>query len=265
MNNTTTTNITFDKALHSEAFACTKGALRIVVGVDEQSGIICRSLARMPHMLVCGGVGSGKSVMLRGVIASLVETNPPEELRIAVADPKMAEFAWMQGSSHMATNGYITTAEQFEHWLGMLVEEMDRRFGLFSQAGVFDISMYNEACPENKMPYIVTVVDELADLYTSKNRKNVQNFLVRISQKARAAGIHLVVGTAKFGADVLPPVFIANVSCRAVFRVPSAGDSIRVAGVAGAENLRGMGDMLFVDPANVAPIRLHALYPSNAK
>lgn len=224
----------------------------IPFGVDISGNHICADLTKFPHMLIAGGTGSGKSVFAHGILASLIMRNRPEDLKLVLIDPKRVEMVKYQDIPHLLCP-VIKEPSQAKVCLDKLIDEMERRLMLFEFAGARNIRDYNEKyCPRSgaeKMPFIVVFIDEYADL--SNTCKNIGESVVRIAQKARAAGIHLIVATQRPSVDVITGVIKANLGVRVALKVKSTQDSQTVLGRAGAEELNGYGDML-VDCSEIA-------------
>ncbi len=240
------------------------GALHFAVGKDVSGNPVYADLAKMPHMLVAGSTGSGKTIFLNTIIVSLLYKNSPEDLRIILVDPKRVEFSFYGNLPHLLTP-VIYDAEKASNALGWLIGEMERRFKVLSEVGSRNISSYQEVCKKDnkmeKMPYIVLIVDELADLMASKGNE-MEGGIVRIAQMARAVGIHLVLATQRPSVEVITGLIKANITARVSFRVASQVDSRTVLDTAGAEKLLGLGDMLFLSTENSKPRRVQAPYMS---
>jgi S-DNA-T family DNA segregation ATPase FtsK/SpoIIIE len=202
-------------------------------------------LTSFPHMLVAGSTGSGKSVFMHGVIMSLIMRNRPEDLKLVLIDPKRVEMGCYRDIPHLLCP-IIKDPSQAKVCLDKLIIEMERRYSLFEWSGVRDIRQFNASfAPSHKLsplPFIVVVVDEYADLVDTC--KNVSDSVVRLAQKARAAGIHLIISTQRPSVDVITGVIKGNLSCRVALRVNSYVDSNTILGCGGAEGLSGYGDML---------------------
>lgn len=221
-------------------------------GVDISGNKICADLSEFPHMLIAGGTGSGKSVFAHGILASLIMRNRPEDLKLVLIDPKRVEMVKYHDIPHLLCP-VIKEPSQAKVCLDKLIDEMEKRLLLFEFAGVRNIRSYNEKyCPKTgseRMPFIVVFIDEYADL--SNTCKNIGESVVRIAQKARAAGIHLIVATQRPSVDVITGVIKANLGVRVALKVKSTQDSQTVLGRSGAEELNGYGDML-VDCAQIS-------------
>ena len=224
-------------------------ALPFILGEDTYGQAVYEDLARMPHLLVAGQTGSGKSVFLNTTLASLICSKDPSELQLLIVDPKQVEFAAFGSLPHLMSPIASDPCEARE-LLETAVNEMEHRFGLLKEQGVKKISDYNKISSE-PLPYIVFIVDEFADLMMMgevKQRKDVESKIVRIAQKARGVGIHMILATQKPLAKIVTSLIKANLPARISFSVASAIDSRVVLDENGAEVLTGMGDMLYRDP-----------------
>lgn len=229
-------------------------ALPIAMGEDTNGNASYYDLADMPHMLVAGQTGSGKSVFMNACVASLICRHTPETLRLLVVDPKRVEFGAYKGLPHLqqvgAINGIAYEPGDAFQLLEWVVDEMDRRFQLLENVGCRKISDYNKSAAE-KLPYVVFVVDEFAELMLMGGKqaaKAVEAKVVRVAQKARAVGIHMILATQKPLVEVMTSLIKANMPARVAFSVSSAVDSRVVLDEGGAETLSGGGDYLFRDP-----------------
>ncbi len=238
--------------------------LTFVVGKDVSGDPIYSDLAKMPHMLVAGSTGSGKTIFLNTLIVSLIYKNSPDDLRLILVDPKRVEFSLYANLPHLLTP-VIYDAERASVALGWLITEMERRFKALAEVGSRNISSYQELYKKDlkleRMPYIVLVVDELADLMSNKGNE-MEGGIVRIAQMARAVGIHLVLATQRPSVEVITGLIKANVPARVSFRVASQVDSRTILDTAGAEKLLGYGDMLLLSAENSKPKRIQAPYMS---
>lgn len=242
--------------LQSSEFAHIKGPLGFAIGRDIAGKPIVADLAKMPHMLVAGQTGSGKSVMINTFLTSLLYRNSPADLKLILVDPKQVEMAPYQDIPHLLTP-VITEPEKCISALKWAVAEMERRLRTMSEVGKRDIAGYNALKKEEGMPYIVIVIDELADLMMMAAR-DVEALIVRIAQKARAAGIHLVLATQRPSVDVITGLIKANVPARIAFTVASQVDSRTIIDQMGAEKLLGRGDMLLLTSDMPKPKRVQA-------
>ncbi len=238
--------------------------LSFAVGKDVSGSCVYSDLAKMPHMLVAGSTGSGKTIFLNTFLLSLIYKNSPNELRLILVDPKRVEFSFYANIPHLLTP-VIFDAEKTSNALSWLIGEMERRFKVLSEIGSRNILSYQETCKTNKelepMPYIILIVDELADLMATKGNE-IEGGIVRVAQMARAVGIHLVLATQRPSVEVITGLIKANITARASFRVASQVDSRTILDMAGAEKLLGSGDMLFLSTENAKPRRIQAPYIS---
>jgi len=237
--------------------------LTFVLGRDVSGNPIYADLSRMPHLLVAGSTGTGKTIFLNSLILSLLYQNSPEILRFILIDPKRVEFPIYQGLPHLLCP-VIFDAQKTINSLKWLVSEMERRFDLLSEEKCRDIASFNEmAFSQEKapMPYIILIIDELADLMAARGRE-VEAGIVRLAQMARAVGIHLVLATQRPSVEVITGLIKANITSRITFQVASQVDSRTVLDMAGAEKLLGLGDMLFVSAEIVKPKRIQGAYVS---
>lgn len=229
------------------------GPLEFAIGRDSEGSPVVDDLARMPHMLVAGTTGSGKSVLINAIIVSLIMRTTPEQVRLILVDPKRVEFSCYAGLPHLYVP-VVTEPRQAASALQWAVTEMDRRLKVFERAGARDVKVYNKMVEDGKfadmenppkpMPYLVIVIDELSDLMMVAG-KDVEASIVRIAQLARAAGIHLVLATQRPSADVVTGLIKSNVDTRVALKVSSSIDSRVILDQTGAERLMGRGDMLF--------------------
>lgn len=220
----------------------------IPIGQGTDGKNVYADLCEMPHLLVAGTTGSGKSVFLNGVITSLLMKNTPYDLQLYLIDPKMVEFSRFSPLKYVHYESDINKAITL---LSSLCDEMDRRYDVISKAGCRDIDDYNKLNPNKKMPKMVLVIDEMADMICNKScGKKVENNIVRLAQKARASGIHMILATQRPTTNVVTGLIKANIPCRVALSVTSRVDSMVILDRIGAENLLGNGDMLFLDGKN---------------
>jgi len=248
--------------LRSEAFQAVPSALAIALGRDVAGQSIVADLAAMPHLLIAGTTGSGKSVCITALTACLVMNNAPEELRLVMIDPKMVELVRFNGLPHLL--GKVETdLERITGVLRWCTIEMDRRYKLLEEAKAREIESYNQKMRRRKdgetLPRIVVLVDELADLMMMAPDQT-ERTLVRLAQMARAVGIHLVVATQRPSTDIVTGLIKANFPARISFAVASGVDSRVILDSQGAESLLGKGDMLFLSPEASAPVRLQGAF-----
>ena len=240
--------------------AVDRGNLVISLGKDVSGTPAVADLSKMPHLLVAGATGSGKSVCINGILASLLFQYSPKELRLIMVDPKRVEMTGYNGIAHLLTP-VITEPDKTINAFRWAVLEMENRYKLLSAAGARDIAGYNKKLSkeEEKMPYIVIVVDELADVMLTSGQE-MEGLIVRIAQMARAVGIHLVVATQRPSVNVVTGLIKANIPCRIAFRVASQIDSRTILDAAGAERLIGRGDMLFMAGDGQKPKRIQGVF-----
>jgi S-DNA-T family DNA segregation ATPase FtsK/SpoIIIE len=258
--NQTIATVSLREMLEAKAFQKRPTNLSVPLGKDVAGGTWVVPLDKMPHMLVAGATGSGKSVCLNTMIVSLLYENGPDDLKFIMVDPKRVELNAYEGIPHLLVPP-IMKAEDTVNALKWTVREMERRLDVLSKFGARDIGSYNERA-EEKMPKIVVIIDELADLMTSSGRE-VEASIVRVAQMARAVGIHLVLATQRPSVDVITGLIKANVPARIAFAVASQTDSRTILDMQGAEKLLGRGDMLFTSAELSKPKRLQGAYISD--
>ncbi len=258
--------------LESETFSRSKSRLTLAMGKDINGRIVTADLASMPHVLIAGSTGSGKSVAINAMIMSLLFRTTPAQVRLILVDPKRVELGMYEGIPHLFTP-IITEPKLAANALRNAVREMERRLKLLASRSVRNIDQYNklfegtmpslfdENEPEEPLPYIVIIIDELADLMML-DRSNVEESITRLAQMARAVGIHLVLATQRPSVDVITGLIKANVPTRISFRLATKVDSRTILDTNGAEALLGRGDMLFLPPGTSRLMRLHAPYVS---
>lgn len=247
--------------LERPAFTEFTSSLVFALGRDVAGNPMFADLCRMPHLLVAGATGTGKTIALNNLIVSLLYRNTPETMRFILIDPKRVELSSYDAIPHLLTP-VIVESEKAVGALRWAVGEMERRFGALQGAGNRDIGSYNEQARgrgEEPMPYIVVVIDELADLMSSYGRE-VEGAIVRLAQMARAVGIHLVVSTQRPSVEVITGLIKANITARMAFQVASQIDSRTILDMAGAEKLLGNGDMLFLAGNSAKPRRVQGSY-----
>lgn len=251
--------------LEADAFKNAKGKLVFAIGKDLVGNVIVGDLASMPHLLVAGTTGSGKSVALNCLIVSLMYKYGPEYLRFLMVDPKYVELSRYNGIPHMLTRETIVNINDALAGMDYLVKEMEARYQLFKQNGVDNIANYNKTINPKltqRLPYIIYIVDELADLM-STNKKGFEERLGRLTAKARACGIHVVLATQRPDVNVITGTIKNNLSCRMALKVPASQDSRTILNGTGAEKLLGNGDMLYMGPGASSPARIQGAYVSN--
>jgi S-DNA-T family DNA segregation ATPase FtsK/SpoIIIE len=270
------------EVLSSEKFQETTNPLSLALGVDISGFPMFVNLAKMPHLLVAGTTGSGKSVGINAMILSLLFKSTPEEVRLILVDPKMLELSVYEGIPHLLTP-VVTDMKDAANALRWSVAEMEKRYRLMASLGVRNISGYNKkvrdaqadgaplVCPLTPasptgepefletLPYIVIIIDELADMMMVVGKK-VEQLIARIAQKARAAGIHLILATQRPSVDVLTGLIKSNIPTRVSYQVSSKIDSRTILDQQGAEQLLGQGDLLYLAPGTGTPIRVHGAF-----
>ncbi|RUQ31999.1 DNA translocase FtsK [Peribacillus cavernae] len=254
------------EVLDSEAFKKDRSPLAVALGLDISGQPIVTDLKKMPHGLIAGATGSGKSVCINTMLISLLYKATPQELKLLLIDPKMVELAPYNRIPHLVSP-VITDVKAATVALKWAVEEMERRYELFVHAGVRDISRFNELADKagqysDKLPFIVVIIDELADLMMM-SPADVEEAISRIAQKARACGIHLIVATQRPSVDVITGLIKANIPTRIAFSVSSQVDSRTIIDSGGAEKLLGKGDMLFAENGSSKTVRLQGTFVSD--
>ncbi|HOG15533.1 MAG TPA: DNA translocase FtsK, partial [Candidatus Absconditabacterales bacterium] len=234
-----------------------KSNTNLTLGRQIDGSIITKTLEDMPHLLIAGATGSGKSVGVNDFIISLMYQNSPSELKFLMVDPKQVELELYSGLPYMLAP-IVSEPEQALKLLKRAVDEMEKRYGMLKDRRVKNIGEYNQKVMGDKMYRIVFVIDELADMMMHKNKKEVETYITRIAQKARAIGIHLILATQRPSVNVITGLIKANMPTRIAFGVVSEIDSRTILGRKGAEDLVGRGDMLYMDPSTKRPIRIQA-------
>jgi S-DNA-T family DNA segregation ATPase FtsK/SpoIIIE len=248
--------------LTSPAFQNASAKLTLTLGKTSSGESFVTDLGKMPHLLIAGATGSGKSVCINAITTSLLYRLPPEEVRFVMIDPKMLELSIYEGIPHLE-RAVITNPKLAEHVLSEIVIEMEERYKRLAKSGVRNIEDFNrKQKKENLLPYIVIIVDELADLMMSSSNR-VESLITRLAQMARAVGIHLILATQRPSVDVITGLIKANFSARIAFQVASKIDSRTILDANGAEKLLGSGDMLFIETGHPEPRRIHGAYISS--
>ncbi|WP_251027832.1 DNA translocase FtsK [Bacillus sp. ISL-41] len=255
--------VLLSEILQSAGFMDLESPLSVALGLDIAGNPIVTDLKKMPHGLIAGATGSGKSVCINTMLVSLLYKAHPDEVKLLLIDPKMVELAPYNRIPHLVSP-VITDVKAATASLKWAVEEMERRYELFAHTGVRDISRFNEIAEKHrrfseKLPYIVIVIDELADLMMMAPG-DVEEAICRIAQKARACGIHLIIATQRPSVDVITGLIKANVPTRIAFSVSSQVDSRTIIDIGGAEKLLGRGDMLFLENGSSKPFRLQGTF-----
>ncbi|MER2261034.1 MAG: FtsK/SpoIIIE domain-containing protein, partial [Psychrobacillus sp.] len=251
------------EVLNTKVFKESDSPLESALGLDLTGKPVTIDLRKMPHGLIAGATGSGKSVFINSLLVSLLYKATPDELKLLLIDPKMVELAPFNHIPHLVSP-VITDVKAATAALKWAVEEMERRYQLFAHIGVRDISRYNTLATEKrqfaqKLPYLVIVIDELADLMMMAPTE-VEDAICRIAQKARACGIHLVLATQRPSVDVITGLIKANIPTRIAFSVSSQIDSRTILDQQGAERLLGRGDMLYQGNGMSSPVRIQGTY-----
>ena len=276
--------------LTSEQYESAKAPLTLVLGKDIAGTPVVADISRMPHLLIAGTTGSGKSVGVNAMLLSILYKSPPDRVRMILIDPKMLELSSYEGIPHLLAP-VVTDMTQAAHALNWCVAEMERRYQLMAACGVRNLDGFNRKVQEAErlgepipdplwdaggqpadggppplatLPYVVVVIDEFADMMMIVGKK-VEQLIARIAQKARAAGIHLVLATQRPSVDVITGLIKANIPARMSFQVSSKVDSRTVLDQGGAEQLLGYGDMLFLPPGTSVPVRVHGAFVSDGE
>ncbi len=260
------TSVYLSEVVCDKAFQQFKSKLAFGLGKDITGNVIVADIAKMPHMLIAGRTGSGKSVCINTLITSIIYKSSPEEVKLIMVDPKVVELSVYNGIPHLLIP-VVTDPQKAAGALNWAVAEMMSRYELFAETGVRNLKGYNSYCEENgleKVPQIVIIIDELADLMMVAS-KDVEAAICRLAQLARAAGIHLIIATQRPSVDVITGLIKANIPSRIAFAVSSATDSRTILDMGGAEKLLGMGDMLFksVSVDSDKPIRIQGAFVSD--
>ena len=250
----------FKDIVKSEEFKASPSKVTVGLGKDISGSTIVGDISKYPHLLIAGSTGSGKSVCINTIIASILFKSSPEDVRFIMIDPKVVELGIYNGIPHLLIP-VVTNPKKAAGALSWAVNEVENRYTLFAQAKVRDIKSYNLANPKNKIPQIVIIIDELADLMMS-SAKEVEDSIIRLAQKARAAGVYLVIATQRPSVDVITGLIKANIPSRIAFAVSSYVDSRTIIDTAGAEKLLGRGDMLYHPLGMIKPKRVQGAFIS---
>jgi len=254
--NQKSTLVYLKELLESKEYKGESSKLKLALGKDISGTPIVGDLDEMPHLLIAGATGSGKTVCVNSIITSLLYNASPEELKFLMVDPKRVELAAFNNLPHLLAP-VVTEPKKVSHALNWSVNEMERRYELFAGLGVRNIAAYNKKIKTDNLavlPYIVLIIDELADLMLV-SQQEVESMITRLAQLSRAVGIHMIIATQRPSVDVITGVIKANFPSRISFKVASKVDSRTVIDINGADKLLGRGDMLFVEPGNPKPIR----------
>ena len=253
--------VTLRDVLEDAAFMKAASPLTVGLGIDIAGQAIFADLGAMPHLLIAGATGSGKSVCVNTLITSILFKARPDEVKFIMIDPKMVELSNYNGIPHLMVP-VVTDSKKAASVLNWAVQEMEKRYAKFAETGVRKMADYNDALPEEKMPAIVIIIDELADLMMVAP-KDVEEAIFRLAQKARAAGIHLVLATQRPSVDVITGTIKTNIPSRISFAVSSQIDSRTILDTGGAEKLLGKGDMLFYPIGAAKPMRVQGAFISD--
>ena len=253
--------------IESDEFQNNNSKLSVALGKDVAGNVVIGNIAKMPHVLIAGSTGSGKSVCINTIITSIIYNAKPSEVKLVMVDPKVVELSVYNGIPHLLIP-VVTDPKKAAGALAWAVQEMDNRYNLFAEKGVRDLKGYNSAVERDgevgKLPQIVIIIDELADLMMVA-AKEVEESICRLAQKARAAGMHLVIATQRPSVDVITGLIKANVPSRIAFAVSSQVDSRTILDQVGAEKLLGKGDMLFFPAGEAKPMRVQGAFVSDGE
>jgi S-DNA-T family DNA segregation ATPase FtsK/SpoIIIE len=255
--------VTAREILESDEFNNFNSPLAMGLGKDVAGNIIIGDIGKMPHLLIAGSTGSGKSVCVNTLISSILYKANPDEVKLLLIDPKVVELANYNGIPHLLIP-VVTDPKKAANALNWAVVEMNRRYKLFAENQVKDVGGYNEKVVDDKLPKIVIIIDELADLMMA-SANDVEDYICRLAQMARAAGMHLIVATQRPSVDVITGVIKANIPSRIAFAVSSQTDSRTILDTGGAEKLLGKGDMLFYPLRAAKPVRLQGAFISEGE
>lgn len=261
--NNQSTLVFLKEVLASQEFQETKTTLPMALGKDITGRAVVADLDDMPHLLIAGTTGSGKTVCVNSLILSFLFKKSPNELKFLMVDPKMVELMPFNGLPHLLCP-VVTEAKKASMALNWVVSEMEERYRLLAKVAARNIEAYNEKVQENKLPYIIVIVDEFADLMTVA-RDQIESAITRLAQLSRAVGIHLLLATQRPSVDVITGVIKANLPARVSFKVASKVDSRTVLDMNGADKLLGKGDMLFLKPGEAKPARIQGTLVEDAE
>jgi S-DNA-T family DNA segregation ATPase FtsK/SpoIIIE len=261
MPNNNASLVAMREVVESDEWTDFSGNLPLIFGKGLTGKIIIKDLTKMPHLLIAGATGSGKSVLVNALLCGMLMKYSPDYIKFILVDPKMVELPPYNGIPHLLTP-VITDVEKVVYSLDWLIVEMKKRFRIFNKAGIRNIQEYNQKMGYPALPYICLVVDEMADLMLTSG-VDVENKIVRLAQMARATGIHLILATQRPSVDVITGLIKANIPARVGMNVATSTDSRVILDMNGAENLLGNGDMLFRDPSSSRPFRIQGAFLSN--
>ena len=260
--NFTPSTVSLKSVLESDEMKKNKSKLAVAIGHNVEGEPVVQNISRWPHALVAGATGSGKSVMLNAIIATLLYRCSPSECRFIMIDPKMVELSQYNGIPHLLTPVVTDVEQKAVSVLAWAVAEMDRRYKLFAGAGVRNLEAYNHLSGFQAEPYIIIVIDEIADMMMIA-ASDVERYVTRLAQKSRATGIHLILSTQRPSVNILTGTIKANIPTRIAFKVTSQVDSRVIIDQSGAETLIGRGDMLFVPPEDSKARRIQGVFVSD--
>ena len=257
--------VSLREILESDSFRSSRSKLAFAVGRDIAGNAVVGDVARLPHMIIAGATGSGKSVCTNSIIMSILYHATPEEVKLILIDPKIVEFTVYEGIPHLLIP-VVTDPKKAAGALNWAVQEMQRRYNLFAENSVRDLGDYNAAAAQpgsglEPMPQIVVIIDELADLMMTTS-KEVEDSICRLAQKARAAGMHLIIATQRPTTDIITGLIKANIPSRIALSVMSQVDSRTILDTGGAEKLLGHGDMLYLPNGKIKPVRVQGCFTS---
>lgn len=259
--NATKASVYLREVIESKEFTDNQSKLTVALGKNIAGEALIADFTQMPHILIAGATGSGKSVCVNTIIASILFKAKPDEVKFLMVDPKVVELNIYNGIPHLLAP-VVTDPKNAAFALKKVVKEMEHRYELFAKLGVRDINRFNNLSPNEKLPYIVVIIDELADLMMVAPN-DVEDCICRLAQMARASGIHLIVATQRPSVDVITGVIKANITSRIAFSVSSQADSRTILDMGGAEKLLGKGDMLFYPVGAPKPIRAQSSFISD--
>lgn len=255
--------VSLKSMLNAKDLQKNKSKLAVGLGLNVSGQVVVADIAKMPHVLIAGATGSGKSVSVNAIIAQILFRASPEEVKFIMVDPKRVELTQYNGVPHLLTP-VIVDPEKVVAALGWAVHEMETRYKLFAEVGVRNIESYNNMSGFQALPYIIIIIDELADIMLF-NPAKVEDVVTRLAQMARATGIHLLLATQRPSVDVLTGLIKANIPCRIAFNVTSMIDSRVILDGPGAEKLLGRGDMLYIPPEQAKPTRIQGAFVSDGE
>ncbi len=255
--------VSLKRMLTSDQMKRNKSKLSVALGLNVSGEPVIVDIARMPHVLIAGSTGSGKSVCIQTIISTILFRASPSEVKLILIDPKRVELTQYNGIPHLYAP-VIVEPDKVLSALRWVIQEMDRRYKDFSEQGVRNIDAYNELAGFPALPYMVIIIDELADIIMFAPN-DVEDAICRIAQMARATGIHLIVSTQRPSVDVITGLIKANIPCRIAFNVSSQVDSRVIIDTPGAEKLLGKGDMLFIPPDQAKPTRIQGTFVSDGE